>query len=153
MSQNNPTFFTSAAQLADRIKFIQNTNESVYLRVKDYNPNGLLYKDIYELIEDKCHYDFETKCLLWTQVNSKSGYGVFTRASQFLEDYPVETTTVTRVIYELLNQRSIPEGMDLRHLCRTRNCIQPCHLATGTPLENGRDRRLHNMGYRLTPSC
>lgn len=44
----------------------------------------------------------------------------------------------------------LPEGAVLRHLCNTRDCINPEHLVPGTTAENNRDRA--NAGnYRLRP--
>ena len=52
----------------------------------------------------------------------------------------------------------IPKGYQIDHLCKVKNCINPCHLEAVTPLENVRrshgvfnsDGKMCIHGHRLT---
>jgi HNH endonuclease len=67
------------------------------------------------------------QCWIWTRGCTGKGYGAFkVRGKQ---------TPAHRVAYEL-SKGDIPEGLDLDHLCRVRNCVNPDHLEPVTSLEN-----------------
>lgn len=68
-------------------------------------------------------------CWLWPGNLTGDGYGR-------LKDNGKEVRA-HRVVYEAL-VGSIPEGMHLHHLCRTRNCVNPEHLEPVTNQENTR---------------
>ena len=66
----------------------------------------------------------------WTWIASQSlGYGRFTQHGGGT------THMAHRLAYEAL-RGSIPEGRQLDHLCRVRNCVRPDHLEPVTPREN-----------------
>jgi hypothetical protein len=66
-------------------------------------------------------------CWLWTGYTMINGYGIF---------YVVKKRSLAhRVAYEHL-VGVIPEGLDIDHLCRVRNCINPDHLEPVTRQEN-----------------
>lgn len=52
-----------------------------------------------------------------------------------------------RVSYEL-HGKSIPDGMQIDHLCRNTQCVNPEHLEAVTPLENTRRSFLNPRGAR-----
>ncbi len=56
-----------------------------------------------------------------------------------------------RVIYEWI-KGSIPEGLELDHLCRDRSCVNPWHLEPVTHLENIR-RGLGGQNSRAKIHC
>lgn len=58
-------------------------------------------------------------CWLWTATKRRNGYGVFRVAGVLL--------TAHRLAYEDLIG-PIPEGLDLDHLCRVRDCVNPWHM-------------------------
>lgn len=66
-------------------------------------------------------------CWLWTKTIQSEGYGVL-RVDGKLE-------YVHRLTYELL-KTSIPEGLELDHICRIRRCCNPDHLEPVTHLVN-----------------
>lgn len=70
-------------------------------------------------IEDR---GYESPCWIWTHSKSKSGYGIFqiTR-KEFIE------SVAHRAAYILLVGK-IPDGVELDHRCRQRDCVNPEHL-------------------------
>ena len=68
-----------------------------------------------------------TGCWLWQASCTTNGYG---KASFNGKQRPAH-----RVFYEQL-VGAIPEGLDLDHLCRIRNCVNPDHLEPVTRSEN-----------------
>lgn len=69
-------------------------------------------------------------CWLWTAALSPMGYGRFRGADG-------RTVQAHRFCYELI-RGPIPDGLDLDHLCRVRNCVRPDHLEPVTRTENWR---------------
>lgn len=72
--------------------------------------------------------DKTTMCWLWLGP-LHNGYGSVRGLR------PGSSTTPHRVAYELL-VGPIPKGLQIDHLCRTRNCVNPCHLEPVTPRVN-----------------
>jgi hypothetical protein len=68
-------------------------------------------------------------CWEWTAGLNERGYGQFRIG-------PVKRKA-HRVAYELLVS-SIPDGLELDHLCRVRSCVNPDHLEPVTRAENNR---------------
>ena len=58
-------------------------------------------------------------CWLWVGSLSEKGYGIF------YHNY--KTTRAHRMSLELSGS-TIPHGMQIDHLCRVRNCVNPSHL-------------------------
>jgi len=69
-----------------------------------------------------------TGCLLWPLSKNHHGYGQI-----YVE--PGRTGKVHRVAWELENG-PVPEGFQLDHLCRVRNCANVAHLELVSPREN-----------------
>lgn len=72
-------------------------------------------------------------CLLWTGAKQRSGYGQL--------DVSGRRISVHRIAYEAF-KGGIPEGLEIDHLCRVRNCVNPHHLEAVPHIENLR-RALH----------
>ena len=66
-------------------------------------------------------------CWLWTGSQTGNGYG------QFKVDGRI--VLAHRLAYSLLVS-AIPEGLQIDHLCRTRNCVNANHLEVVTHREN-----------------
>ncbi len=97
-------------------------------------------------------------CWLWVGAVTDNGYGNFRKKRKSIPAH--------RVSYELLIG-PIPDGLELDHLCRVRNCVNPEHLEPVTRQENvkrgvgwagengnagARKRRTHcNQGHEFTP--
>lgn len=64
-------------------------------------------------------------CWIWQAGTNGWGYGVFTAGSR--TDGTRQRVVAHRWAYEHL-VAEIPAGLDLDHLCRRRNCVNPWHL-------------------------
>lgn len=73
--------------------------------------------------------DLTGDCWLWTAVVNDRGYGQFWFEGKMVKPH--------RWIYEKM-VASIPEGLVIDHLCRTRNCVRPDHLEAVSQLVNVR---------------
>lgn len=69
----------------------------------------------------------DSGCWLWSGVIDKDGYGKFR--------IPQAWRFAHRVGYEM-HVGPIPASLQLDHLCRVRNCVNPTHLEPVTPREN-----------------
>lgn len=65
----------------------------------------------------------ETGCWIWTAAKNAFGYGVIGGPDPRVR----KTLLAHRAMYVELSG-SIPEGLDLDHLCRVRHCVNPSHL-------------------------
>jgi len=66
-------------------------------------------------------------CWCWTGNLNRDGYAYFKFDGRF--------TSVHRASYEEF-VGSIPDGMDIDHLCRVRDCVNPDHLEPVSHVEN-----------------
>jgi hypothetical protein len=81
-------------------------------------------------------------CWIWTGSRTRDGYGQFTSARICVGAH--------RYSYESL-RGPIPPGMQLDHLCRTRECVRPDHMEPVTQAENTRRKQnfSHQAGFAL----
>lgn len=91
------------------------------------NPNGshVRYQSIEKRFRDKIFVD-DNGCHIWTAAKNADGYGVFSSNNERLAH---------RWAYAH-RYGPIPDGMQLDHLCRVRNCVNPEHLEPVDSLEN-----------------
>jgi len=80
--------------------------------------------------------DITDDCWLWQGRHNPKGYGI-------VKSKAAGTTIVHRVVWLAL-VGSIPEGLQLDHLCRVKHCVNPDHLDPVTNAENMR----RSVGYR-----
>lgn len=71
----------------------------------------------------------ESGCWLWEGATEKGGYGLMKRGAG------LNHGMVHRLAYEAW-RGPIPEGLQIDHLCRVRNCVNPDHLEAVTPRQN-----------------
>lgn len=83
-------------------------------------------------------------CWLWTSCLTKGGYGAVR--------WTGKKRRAHRVVYEIVIG-SIPEGMQLDHLCRVRHCVNPAHLEPVTPLENFLRGESFAAVFRRSTTC
>lgn len=67
-------------------------------------------------------------CWLWTASIRNQGYGVFW--PQWRTNVPAHRWAYEQII------GPVPDGLELDHLCRVRNCVNPAHLEPVTHREN-----------------
>ncbi|HEV8450554.1 MAG TPA: HNH endonuclease signature motif containing protein [Gaiellales bacterium] len=79
------------------------------------------------VVEDR---GYKTPCWAWQGRTIYSGYGI-TRGTDGV------ITTAHRAMYEL-HYGQVPDGLELDHLCRHRDCVNPDHVEAVTHLENVR---------------
>lgn len=85
------------------------------------------YKSVRHVEEDR---GFKTPCWIWQLKKSPAtGYGTFRINGRDLLAH--------RWSYEQ-HRGPIPDGLQIDHLCRVRECINPDHLEPVTPKENTR---------------
>jgi len=85
------------------------------------------------------------QCWVWTAGTSK-GYGKF---------WDGRRSQAHRFSYEM-HRGAIPDGLDLDHLCRVRNCVNPDHLEPVTRAENirrGETGKLVGARQRAKTHC
>ncbi len=82
-------------------------------------------------------------CWLWRAGKDHLGYGQIRRDGSHAKAH--------RVAYDLL-VGPIPDGLELDHLCRVRNCVNPAHLEPVTHAENVR-RGLSGQRQRAKTHC
>ena len=85
-----------------------------------------------ERIAPRLVVDEETGCHRWTGAHNSTGYGYVKVDGR--------QVSVHSVAYELF-VGPIPEGLELDHLCRVRDCANPEHLEAVTRAENLRRGR------------
>ena len=82
--------------------------------------------------------DPNTGCFVWMGHRDQKGYGkVFHAGSAKL---------VHRLSFEVA-RGSIPEGLDIDHVCAFKSCLNPDHLEPVTAAENNR-RASHRRGLK-----
>lgn len=69
----------------------------------------------------------ENGCVFWASTTSLNGYGQFWDGRRLVYAH--------RWAYEYF-KGPIPDGLQLDHLCRNRNCANPAHLEPVTQREN-----------------
>jgi hypothetical protein len=75
-------------------------------------------------------------CWHWLGFRHKDGYGLFRVGST--KDHTRRLIYAHRFAYELT--AVIPPGLELDHLCNTRDCVNPAHLEVVSHAENVRRR-------------
>lgn len=102
---------------------------------------GPARRDPAERFFEKVDLNGPDGCWLWTAGTSSDGYGGFMSSTG-------RVVRAHRWAYEHL-VGSIPEGLDLDHLCRVRRCVNPAHLEPVTRLEN----TLRGLGHGSEMHC
>lgn len=76
------------------------------------------------------------ECWLWTAKITRDGYGCFAITNNGKTQY----RGAHRVAYEM-SFGSIPDGMDIDHICFNRRCVRPEHLRLASRSQNLQNRR------------
>ena len=96
---------------------------------------------LFERFEDKFIPEPNSGCWLWTGSCNDQGYGNF--------KYFGRVEKAHRVAYRLY-VGPIPTNMELDHLCRVPQCVNPAHLEPVTHWENGRRGQVGKWQLRKT---
>jgi hypothetical protein len=83
-------------------------------------------------------------CWVWTAGKNQDGYGRFQVGRK--------PTSAHRVAYEL-SVGPIPDGLQLDHLCRVRDCVNPAHLEPVTQQENIRRGKSLTVAHAAATHC
>lgn len=102
-------------------------------------PKAEIVADILE------HTIMDGECIRWTGAHNQGGYG---RVRVSSRNY----VTAHRAVYELTNGEVQP-GMQLDHVCRTRDCVNPKHLEVVTPRENVQRSHRNGVAVRERTHC
>lgn len=99
------------------------------------------------LVDDLNRYTVDPSgCWLWDGPLYSNGYGKLAR--------PLHGTRLAHRAFYLASGRESPDGMDLDHLCRVRQCVNPDHLepvSRSVNLRRGlRARKTCRRGHDLT---
>ena len=78
----------------------------------------------------------DSGCWIWIAAHDRGGYGHSCMDGKRIMAH--------RLTYKLL-AGTIPEGLELDHLCRIPPCVNPAHLEPVTPQENNR----RSIPYRM----
>ena len=73
---------------------------------------------------------YETPCWIWLKAKQRLGYGIFANRSR------IGTSRLAHRESYIRAYGSIPDGLELDHLCRQPSCIRPDHLEAVTHAEN-----------------
>lgn len=102
------------------MKFIRGHNSVGMNRSKPRVPNRYAEED----------RGFDTPCWIWQlKISTKTGYGI--------ERVGGQDQLAHRAAYQR-DRGTIPDGLQLDHLCRVRECCNPSHMEPVTPQENTR---------------
>lgn len=93
---------------------------------------------------ERVQIDGPRACWPWLGRKKPSGYGLY-------HDGKGSSRHAHRVAYELMIG-PVPDEMELDHLCRRRDCVNPYHLEPVTHVENMRRSPLGN-GHRHCTHC
>lgn len=94
-----------------------------------FDPPTFVLADLPARIAAKIVVDPDTSCWLWIAVRQPDGYGKAKWSGRMV--------SVHRLSYQLL-VGAIPDGLEIDHLCRVRNCVNPVHMEPVTHGENVR---------------
>ena len=112
------------------------------------NPNHLYPRTLEKRLLDNVEYsDGDDPCWLWKKFILPNGYGTIHLNG--------ESELAHRVSYKFFNGKRIPHGMQVRHTCHNKSCINPDHLIIGTHKDNMRDMTQANRqakGERIANS-
>ena len=76
------------------------------------------------IVEDR---GFTTPCWVWKRAMNNNGYGRVTVGKRAYSAH---------VLYFIQAKGEVPDGLEIDHLCRVRECVNPDHLEAVTRSEN-----------------
>ena len=103
---------------------------------RDSNARNVQHRDNRSRLMARIRKDPDSGCWIWKGGKRKSGYGVMVWNPRSSDD---PRNMVTHRASYILHNGDIPKGMLVRHLCHVKLCVNPEHLAVGSPKANSKD--------------
>ena len=97
------------------------------IQARTIERTGLVSALLEERFRCKVEITTEEACWIWTASVDGSGYGKYLRDGRLVGAH--------RVAYEVV-VGPIPDGLEIDHLCKVRNCVNPAHMEAVTHREN-----------------
>lgn len=97
----------------------------------DAEPLVLLERENYtprEQVAFRVRFETSDGCWIWRGSVNQLGYGLFY--------YRGRQHGAHRIAWELATGQSIPDGYEVDHTCRVRDCVRPAHLEAVSKPEN-----------------
>jgi hypothetical protein len=91
---------------------------------------------------------YATECWVWKSTMGANGYGRF----QITRKPFIKESIAHRASY-MIFKGPIPEGMDIDHVCRNRDCVNPGHLRILSHRENVLSGRTFAANNRAKTHC
>lgn len=102
-----------------------------YQRVKAHNDPHFQRKSGDDNARFDSHIDKSGDCWLWTSGVSSNGYGGFS----------VRSKSISAHVFAYRRAHGpVPDGLQVRHSCHNRLCVNPAHLSVGTAADNAQDK-------------
>lgn len=127
-----------------KLKNRKQTKEHIEKRIAAYKSHPRKLRDLKQRLMSKI-FITENGCWQWTGAIFKKKYGNYAQIRMGRRGFS-KNTKAHRVSYELF-VGTVPDGLELDHLCHNTLCINPAHLEPVTHAENMKRRKDSGLEY------